>query len=245
MASLAPAAPLLPLVLERVSFAVDGHTILDAIDAAIEPGPRTVIMGPNGAGKSVLMRICHGLLAPTAGSVRWTNPEAPDAPRRQAMVFQRPVTFRRSVLGNLLLALSIARVPRRERERRARAALERVGLLALAHRPARVLSGGEQQRLALARASMLHPQVLFLDEPTANLDPSATREIESIIQSIHDAGTKIVMVTHNFGQAQRLGDEILFLDRGRLAERASADRFFRHPASAEAAAFLKGELPWH
>jgi tungstate transport system ATP-binding protein len=107
-----------------------------------------------------------------------------------------------------------------------------------------VLSGGEQQRLALARAWMLEPEVLFLDEPTANLDPGATREIEAIIQSIHDSGTKIVLVTHNFGQAQRLGDEVLFLDRGRLLERSRVEHFFQRPATAEAAAFLQGELPW-
>jgi tungstate transport system ATP-binding protein len=117
-------------------------------------------------------------------------------------------------------------------------------LQAYALRPARVLSGGEQQRLALARAWMLEPEVLFLDEPTANLDPGATREIEAVVQSIHAAGTKIVLVTHNLGQAQRLGDEVLFLDRGRLVERSAVDRFFRAPASAEADAFLKGELPW-
>jgi tungstate transport system ATP-binding protein len=239
------ASPILPLVLERVSFVAGGQRILDRIDVAISAGPRTIVMGPNGAGKSVLLRVCHGLVAPTEGSVGWASRETPGAPRRQAMVFQQPVTFRRSVLGNLTLALSIAGVPRGKREARARAALSRVGLAAFADRPARVLSGGEQQRLALARASMLHPDVLFLDEPTANLDPSATREIEAIIQSIHEAGTKIVMVTHNFGQARRLGDEVLFLDRGRLAERAPVDRFFRDPASAEAAAFLKGELPWH
>ena len=237
--------PLLPLALERVSFVAGGRTILDAIDLVLAAGPRTIVMGPNGAGKSVLLRVCHGLLEPTSGAVRWSHDEPPGEPRRQTMVFQRPVMFRRSVLGNLVLALAIAGVPRAQRSRRARDALDRVGLAGFAHRPARVLSGGEQQRLALARAWMLQPEVLFLDEPTANLDPSATREIESIIHSIHDAGTKIVMVTHHFGQAQRLGDEILFIDRGRIAERASVDRFFRHPASAEAAAFLKGELPWH
>jgi len=124
-------------------------------------------------------------------------------------------------------------------------ALTRAGLAALAERPARVLSGGEQQRLALARAWALAPEVLFLDEPTANLDPSATREVEAVIQAIHDAGTKIVLITHNLGQARRLGDEILYLDRGRLAERSAADRFFTQPATTEAAAFLQGELPWH
>jgi tungstate transport system ATP-binding protein len=161
------------------------------------------------------------------------------------MVFQRPVLFRRSVLGNMTFALGLAGVAKEERRDRALAALDRVGLAALAERPARVLSGGEQQRLALARAWSLQPEVLFLDEPTANLDPGATREIEAVVEAIHAAGTKIVLVTHNLGQARRLGDEVLFLDRGRLVERTAIDRFFDNPQSAEAAAFLKGELPWH
>jgi tungstate transport system ATP-binding protein len=117
-------------------------------------------------------------------------------------------------------------------------------LRSLAEHPARVLSGGEQQRLALARAWALRPEVLFLDEPTANLDPTATREVEAIITAIHAAGAKIVMSTHNLGQAKRLGDEVLFLHQGRLAERSRIERFFTNPASPEAEAFIKGELPW-
>jgi tungstate transport system ATP-binding protein len=235
---------LLPLVLENVGFRAGGRDILAGIDAVIEGGGRTVIVGPNGAGKSVLMRICHGLLAPTSGAVRWSGSAVAGARPRQAMVFQRPVMFRRSALGNVTFALKVAGVPRRDREHVARDALGRVGLQALADRPARVLSGGEQQRLALARAWALRPEVLFLDEPTAALDPGATREVESIIGAIHAAGTKIVMTTHNLGQARRLGDEVLFISQGRLVERASADQFFRAPRSPEAAAFLKGELPW-
>jgi tungstate transport system ATP-binding protein len=123
-------------------------------------------------------------------------------------------------------------------------ALREVGLVDVAHRPARVLSGGEQQRLALARAWALHPEVLFLDEPTANLDPNATREIENVIKAFDASGTKIVMSTHNLGQARRLGDEVLFIHEGRLAERAPVEEFFARPASTEAAAFVKGELPW-
>ena len=237
-------ASLLPLVLEQVSFVAGGRTILDGIDAVLDRGPRTVVLGPNGAGKSVLLRIAHGLLAPTSGAVRWSASEVPGTPRRQAMVFQRPVLLRRSVLGNLVFALKVAGIRRVERASRARDALQRVGLAALAQHPARVLSGGEQQRLALARAWMLGPEVLFLDEPPANLDPGATREIEAIVQSIHASGTKVVLVTHNLGQARRLGDEVIFLDRGRLVERADVDRFFRQPATAEAAAYLQGELPW-
>ncbi len=237
--------PLLPLTFADVSFVAGGRTIIDRVNATIEFGPRTVILGANGAGKSVLLRLAHGMLQPSSGSVRWNAPESPGAPRRQAMVFQRPVLLRRSTLANVTFALRVHGIPRRLRYALAMEALTRAGLAALAERPARVLSGGEQQRLALARAWALAPEVLFLDEPTANLDPSATREVEAVIQAIHDAGTKIVLITHNLGQARRLGDEILYLDRGRLAERATADRFFAQPATAEAAAFLQGELAWH
>jgi tungstate transport system ATP-binding protein len=181
----------------------------------------------------------HGLLAPTHGRIVW-NADKPGP--RQAMVFQRPVMLRRSALANVAYALKIARVE--NAARLALDALKEVGLAHLAHRPARVLSGGEQQRLALARAWALHPEVLFLDEPTASLDPSATREVEAIIRAFDASGTKIVMATHNLGQARRLGDEVLFIHQGRLVERAPVDRFFRQPASAEAAAFIKGELPW-
>jgi tungstate transport system ATP-binding protein len=235
---------LLPLRLADVAFAVGGRPIIRGITATLEAGPRTVILGPNGAGKSVLLRLCHGLLAPTSGSIRWNAPEVPGAPRRQAMVFQRPVMLRRSALGNVTYALHRARVPAARREELAREALRMVGLEVFAARPARVLSGGEQQRLALARVWALRPEILFLDEPTANLDPGATLEVERVIAALHAAGTKIVLVTHNLGQARRLGDEILFLHDGRLVERAPTDRFLRTPASPEAARFLEGELPW-
>ncbi|MEW5709528.1 MAG: phosphate ABC transporter ATP-binding protein [Pseudomonadota bacterium] len=237
-------ASLLPLILTEVSYRAGGRILIDRITAEIGPGQRTVILGPNGAGKSVLMRLCHGLLAPTSGSIRWNAPEAPGEPRRQAMVFQRPVMLRRSAIDNIRYALKLSHVPRREREARAWQALERVGLSALADRPARVLSGGEQQRLALARAWALKPEVLFLDEPTANLDPGASREVEAIIAAIHAEGTKIVMTTHNLGQARRLADEIFFLHEGRLVERSSPEQFFQQPASPEAQVFIKGELPW-
>jgi tungstate transport system ATP-binding protein len=235
---------LLPLRLNEVSYAAGGRKILDRIDTQIAAGPRTVILGANGAGKSVLMRLCHGLLKPSSGSVEWAEAEIRGEPRRQAMVFQRPVMLRRSALANVTYALKAAGLPRHERMLRGRGALESVGLLGLADHPARVLSGGEQQRLALARAWALHPEVLFLDEPTANLDPGATREIENVIKAFDAAGTKIVMSTHNLGQARRLGDEVLFIHEGRLAERAPVAQFFAQPASPEAAAFLKGELPW-
>jgi tungstate transport system ATP-binding protein len=232
----------LPLVLDEVSFAVRGKTIIDRVSCEFAAGLRTIILGPNGAGKSVLMRLCHGLLAPTSGRVVWRGRSNG---RRQAMVFQRPVMLRRSALANVTYALKLAGVAKRERTLRAEDVLEAVGLSSVATRAARVLSGGEQQKLALARAWALGPEVLFLDEPTANLDPLATREVETIIGQIRASGTKIVMTTHNLGQARRLGDEILFIDGGRLLERARVEAFFALPSSAEAAAFIKGELPWN
>ena len=235
---------MLPLALQDVTYAVEGTRILDGITAEIAAGPRTVILGPNGAGKSVLMRVCHGLLQPTSGHVTWRGASG-GRRRRQAMVFQRPVMLRRSAVANVAYALKLAGFGERERALRAHDVLEAVGLETQAHQPARMLSGGEQQRLALARAWAVGPEVLFLDEPTANLDPHATRYVESIIMAIHATGTKIVMTTHNLGQARRLGDEILFIDGGRLVERAPVDGFFKEPGTAEAAAFIKGELPWN
>jgi tungstate transport system ATP-binding protein len=232
---------MLPLVLAQVSFAVGGKTIIDRVSMHIEEGPRTVILGANGAGKSVLMRLCHGLLSPTAGSIEWRG--GGNGRRRQAMVFQRPVMLRRSALSNVVYGLRLAGISAHESEMRARDVLEAVGLDRIASRPARVLSGGEQQRLALARAWVLGPEVLFLDEPTANLDPGAARDVETLIGQIRAGGTKIVMTTHNLGQAKRLGDEILFLSQGRLVERTPVDRFFTRPASPEAAAFIREELP--
>ena len=230
---------ILPLRIDDLSWAAGGRRLIDRISLDIEAGPSTIILGANGAGKSVLMRLMHGLLEPTSGRVEWSGR---DARRHQAMVFQRPVMLRRSALANVVYALRVA--GRRQVEKIAMEALHEVGLAHVAHRPARVLSGGEQQRLALARAWALHPEVLFLDEPTANLDPGATREIETIIKAFDAAGTKIVMSTHSLGQARRLGDEVVFLHQGRVAERSPIERFFPNPASTEAAAFVTGELPW-
>ena len=235
---------LLPLHVDGLVFAVGGRRIIDNVSFRLDAAMRTVIIGANGAGKSVLLRLCHGLLRPSSGTIRWNAPELPGAPRRQAMVFQRPVLLRRSALANVIHGLRVAGTASGTRDALAREALDKVGLATLADRPARVLSGGEQQRLALARAWALRPEVLFLDEPTASLDPGAAHEIEQVIAAMHAAGTKIVLVTHNLGQARRLGDEILFMHKGRIAERAAAADFFKRPESPEAARFLEGELPW-
>jgi tungstate transport system ATP-binding protein len=234
----------LPLILEDVSFAAAGRQIIERVSCEFAAGPRTVILGPNGSGKSVLMRLCHGLLTPTSGRIVWRGSRDEGRPRSQAMVFQRPVMLRRAALANVTYGLALAGVPKARRDDRAREVLDAVGLSPVANRAARVLSGGEQQKLALARAWALEPEVLFLDEPTANLDPGATREVERIVDQIHASGTKIVMTTHNLGQARRLADEILFISAGRLADHAPVERFFAQPSTAEAAAFIKGELPW-
>ncbi len=238
----AGAQAVFPLVLEEVSFIRNDKAIADRVSLAMDGRVRTVILGANGAGKSVLMRLMHGLLQPDAGRITWCGRREP--PRSQAMVFQRPVMLRTTALRNVTYGLKLAGVPRAERLGRARAALKRVGLGAIEARPARVLSGGEQQRVALARAWALDPDVLFLDEPTASLDPTASREIEEVIKGIAASGCKIVMCTHNLGQARRLADEIVFLHAGRVVEYTPAAEFFRQPRSAEAEAFIKGELPW-
>jgi tungstate transport system ATP-binding protein len=235
---------MLPLELDQLAFSAGNAAIIRGISARIEAGPRTVILGPNGAGKSVLMRLCHGLLTPTSGRIVWHGAKNGDVRRHQAMVFQRPVMLRRSALANVMYGLKLAGKSSSQAELRAMDVLEVVGLAQHASRPARVLSGGEQQRLALARAWALGPDVLFLDEPTANLDPASTQDIENIINAIHASGTKIIMTTHNLGQARRLGDEILFISNGRLMEHTPIDRFFKQPASAEAMSFIKGEIPW-
>ena len=233
---------ILPLELDRVSFEAGGKRLIKDVTCTFEAGPRTIILGPNGAGKSLLLRLCHGLLKPSGGAVIWRGNG--DATRHQAMVFQRPVMLRRTAAGNVDYALKLRGMSRDERRLATDDALARTGLRRLGNQPARVLSVGEQQRLALARAWALKPQVLFLDEPTASLDPAATYTVEQIIGAIHAAGTRIIMTTHDLGQAKRLGDEVLFLNRGRLLEAAPADRFFSNPKNDLARAFLRGDLLW-
>ncbi len=215
---------------------------LRGVDLALDAGRKLAILGANGAGKSVLLRVLHGLVAPTAGEVRWGGSTL--RPRAQAMVFQRPVLLRRTVLANVEYALRVNGITGYDAIRRAHSALDRVGLDKLADRQARVLSGGEQQRLALARAWALAPRLLFLDEPTASLDPAAAAEVERIVEGIHADGAAVVLTTHNLGQARRFAHDIAFLHEGRLTERTPADRFFTEPASPEAGRFLQGELPW-
>ena len=230
----------LPIVATNVGVVRGGTRVLHDVDVVIEPRRRTFILGPNGAGKSMLLRVLHGLIAPTRGSVAWGD-SGSARPSRQAMVFQRPVLLRRSAAANVRHALALVGVRGDAARLRAHSALASVGLTHAGKRPARVLSGGEQQRLALARAWALDPDVLFLDEPTASLDPAATRAVEDIVREFHARGTTIVMTTHSLPQARRLADTIVFMSAGSVVEQTVAEAFFNEPRSPEGRAFLEGE----
>ena len=229
-------ASILPLRAEGLALIRDGQRLIDTVSFNLPQGGITTIIGPNGAGKSLTLRLCHGLIAPDEGMVTWAR----DARLRHAMVFQQPVMLRRSVRANIahaLLAVTHPAVKSRTDE-----ALARFHLTPLAERPARLLSGGEKQKLAIARAWATEPEVLFLDEPTSQLDPAATREIEALIRTLSLEGLTLVMTTHDLGQARRLADRILFFNRGRLVEDADAASFFEQPETPQARAFIAGEL---
>ena len=233
-----------PLLQARgLGFDAGGKRLVDCVDADFRSGRRTVIMGANGTGKSLLLRLLHGLIRPTAGEVLWQGrPLDREARRGQAMVFQRPVLLRRSVLANLRFALAVRRVGAAERAAREAEAIERARLGDLAGRPARVLSGGEQQRLAVARALACTPRMLFLDEPTASLDPASTHAIEQQIREAHKSGVTIVLVTHDIGQARRLGDDLVFLHGGRVVESGPVPEVLDAPRSEATRAWIEGRL---
>jgi tungstate transport system ATP-binding protein len=230
----------LPIRIEDVSLRSGSVTILESVSVVLAPGAPTVLIGPNGSGKSSLLRLAMGLLSPTLGRVTWGG-RVTTGGERCAIVFQRPVMLRRSVAANVAFALR-HEAKGRHRADRIAALLDLVGLAPLGARPARRLSGGEQQRLALARALARDPEILFLDEPTANLDPAATKAVEDIIAQVAAAGVKIVLATHDLGEARRLAGEVVFMLRGRVRESAPAKSFFAGPVTQEARAFLNGDL---
>ncbi len=231
----------LPVILDGVSVQAGATTILDHLSLTLSAGAPTLVIGPNGAGKSTLLRVCMGLIAPTEGRVTWGG-RADTDPARRAFVFQRPVMLRRTAAANIAYGLTHAGYPREKRAVRAAELLERVGLSGLAARSARRLSGGEQQRLALARALARDPDLLLLDEPTASLDPAATRSVEDIIDSAAKSGIKVVMASHDLGQVRRLAGDVVFMLRGTVCEHARAEDFLRNPTTREAAAFVRGDL---
>ena len=231
----------LPIEFHEVTYAHGGVSALAQVSVRIEAGAPTVLIGPNGSGKTTFLRLAMGLLSPTSGHLLWAG-LAPSPSTRQAFVFQHPTMLRRTVAGNVRYALRAAQVARPLHVRRIDELLSLVGLESLADRPARHLSGGERQRLALARALARAPQVLFLDEPTASLDPAATKFVEDLLRTVVAQGIKIVIATHDLGEARRLGGDVIMLHRGRLIEHGPAAAFFTSPHSREAAAFLAGEL---
>ncbi|RED53946.1 ATP-binding cassette domain-containing protein [Aestuariispira insulae] len=235
---------ILPLELRNVSYQAGDKRLVKDVTCQFQAGHRYMVIGPNGAGKTLLLRLCHGLLKPAAGQVRWQEKDKRRVIKGQAMVFQRSVMMRRSAAENIAFALAARNVAKAERRERVEQALFQTGLTRVADRPARVLSLGEQQRLSIARAWALRPEVLFLDEPCASLDPPATHSIEKLLMEISAAGTTLIMTTHDLGQARRLAQDVLFMFRGRLKEFSEAERFFAGPENDLAQAYLKGDLLW-
>ena len=230
-ASLNGQRPLLPLELRGLTYEANGKCVIDDLDLTIEEPGITVIMGPNGAGKSVLLRLIHGLIAPTGGEVLWGGKRmSREVARRQAMVFQKPVLLRRSAAANIWHALGLRGIARTERPIRVGDALKLAGLDGRASTPARVLSGGEQQRLCLARALSLEPNILLLDEPSASLDPASTLAIEELLVDAQRRGIKVIIVTHDVGQARRLARDVIFLHHGRVVEHQAGQEFLRPAA---------------
>lgn len=231
-------APLLPLKVRDLVLRFGEATVLDGLNLDLGPTGCTIIMGPNGSGKSLLLKLLHGLMRPTSGWIDWGG-EAPErVTARQALVFQKPVLLRRSVSANIDFVLKARGKDIAERP----ALLDHVGLLHKANQPARLLSGGEAQRLALARALATDPEVLFLDEPTASLDPASVLAIEEIVSEARARGVRIIFVTHDMGQARRMADDVVFLHRGRVAEHEPATDFFPEPRSPEARDYLNGRI---
>jgi tungstate transport system ATP-binding protein len=231
-----------PIHLQDVRYSPGGRTILAGVDLEIGSEGITVLLGPNGAGKSVLLGVLAGLRELHGGTIAWGTARLPS--ERIAIVFQQPMLLRASVFANVAVALKPHGCSCAEIRQRTAQVLERVGLAHRADDAARHLSGGERQRLALARAWVVRPRLLLLDEPTAALDPSATERVEAIVREIRTDGAKILMTTHNLGQAMRLADDVVFIDAGRVREHTPTARFFARPQSAEAKLFIQGELPW-
>lgn len=231
------------LRVERLALDIAGKRLVDIDALTLDPLSVTVVMGPNGAGKSLFLRLVHGLIQPASGWISWGEVACSEATRAtQAMVFQKPVLLRRSVAANIDFVLRPRIGTKTERNARREALLERVGLAGRAQQPARLLSGGEQQRLALARALAMQPKVLLLDEPTASLDPASVQMIEQIVLAASGEQTKVIFVTHDVGQARRLAGDIMFLHHGRVTEHRAASAFFAGPTSDAANAYLSGSI---
>ena len=230
----------LPICIKDLSLIVDERKILSSLNFSINSDDVTVIMGPNGAGKSIFLKILNGILTPTSGCITWNNKKQfSDTLNTQAFVFQKPILLRRSVIANLDYMGSVLGYKKKISKDRL---LEIVQLKKQKNQPARMLSLGEQQRLSLIRSLMLRPNLLLLDEPTANLDPASTKIIEDIILNLKMMGIKIIFVTHNILQAKRIADEIIFLNEGKMVEHLNKQEFFSNSKSIEVQNYLNGIL---
>lgn len=232
------AAPLLPLRVRDLTLGFGDVAILKQINLDLGAGGCTMVMGPNGVGKSLLLKLLHGLIPATSGIIEWNGNTLAKATARQAFVFQKPVLLRRSVAANIDFVLKA----RGKDKGQCAALLDLAGLAHKARQPARLLSGGEQQRLALIRALATDPEVLFLDEPTASLDPQSVLAIEQIVRNACARGVKVIFITHDAGQARRLADDVVFLHHGRVAVHAAASDFFPNPPDQAARDYLSGKI---
>ncbi|WP_417714085.1 ATP-binding cassette domain-containing protein [Pseudophaeobacter arcticus] len=232
---------LFPLAAKQATVRRRGKVLVGPIDLTLQGQGTTIVIGPNGAGKTTLLKMLHGIERMNGGTLDWACAKE-DAQQRQAFVFQTPIMMRRSVVDNIAYPLQLTGVARTEARARAALWAEQINLGDALDRQATLLSGGERQKLALARALIREPDLLFLDEPCASLDGRATREIEEILLRAAASGTRLIMSTHNMGQAQRLADEILFVLQGCIHEFSLAREFFEGPKTTQAHAFLRGDI---
>lgn len=235
---------LFPLTVENLVLDVKGKKLINNLSFKCEAQGITALMGPNGAGKSLTLRLLHNLIEKNSGTIRWNNEtDQKQIQNAQAMVFQKPVLLRRSVIENLRYNLNVKNIKNKaQQDKLIDEALLKAGLKNQAGNPARLLSGGEQQKLAMARALMNKPSILFLDEPTASLDPNATLVIEDLIKEADKEGTKIILVTHDIGQAKRLAEEIIFVNQGQVSEQGPAKEMIENPKSKPAQQYFAGEI---
>jgi tungstate transport system ATP-binding protein len=235
---------LFPLKVEKLVLEVNAKKLINNLSFELEADGITALIGPNGAGKSLTLRLLHNLIEKTSGTISWNNETNQELIQNsQAMVFQKPVLLRRSVIENLRYNLHVKKITgKAQQSKLIEEALTRAGLTKHANNPARLLSGGEQQKLAMARALMTKPSILFLDEPTASLDPNATLVIEDLIKEAEKAGTKIILVTHDIGQAKRLAEEIIFLNQGQVSEQGPTQEMIASPKTKPAQQYFAGEI---
>ncbi len=227
-----------PLTLTQVLVRRRGKVVIGPTDLVLDVGGPTIIIGPNGAGKTTLLRVMHGIERVTSGTVTWQH----DDPAQHAFVFQSPIVLRRSAAENLAYPLQLLGASKHQIAEEVAYWLNRIGLGDRGNSPATRLSGGERQKLAIARALIRKPQVLFLDEPCANLDGHTTREIEALLQETSAAGTRLVMSTHDMGQARRLARDLIFMLHGKVHDVSDAEVAFTRPQTKELAAFLRGDI---